>query len=266
MKKIFLSADIEGTCGIAHWDETEPNRHGYEHFSRQMTNEVAAACNGAVAGGAGEIFVKDAHDTARNIDPTALPQEAGIFRGWGSDPYSMMSGVDASFDGVIFTGDHSAASWEGNPLSHTMNTRLLQLRVNGQVCSELMMNSLTAAMFGVPVLMVTGDEMLCDWFHSVCPGTITVPVCRGVGNGSVSMNPNKAIALIREKAEEAMKLDPARCMFPTADHYTVEVDYRDHFKARSAGFYPGAARLNSRTVRFESDNWMDVLTFFHFCL
>lgn len=266
MKKIFLSADIEGTCGIAHWDETEHGHHGYEHFAKQMTDEVAAACSGALNGGATEVFVKDAHDSARNIDPSALPEQAFIFRGWGSDPYSMMSGLDGSFAGVMFTGYHSAASWSGNPLSHTMTTKLLQIRINGVTCSELMMNSMTAAMCGVPVLMVTGDEMLCDWFHAVCPGALTVPVCRGVGNGSVSMHPGKAVKLIREKAQEAMKLDPAACMFPLPDHFDVEVDYRDHFRAKDAGWYPGAKQTGTRTVSFSSDNWMDVLTFFHFCL
>ena len=266
MKKIFLSADIEGTCGVAHWDETEFGKQGYDHFAKQMSREVSAACKGALEGGAEEIFVKDAHDFARNIDPAMLPEEVSIFRGWGSDPYSMMSGVDETFDGVFFTGYHSAASWEGNPLSHTMNTQLQQIRINGEVCSELMLNSLTASMFGVPVLMVCGDKMLCEWFHSVCPATITVPVSYGVGHGSVSIHPDKAVKLIREKAEEAMKLDKAACMFPLPDSFHVEVDYRDHFKAKSASFYPGAAQMSSRTVAFESDDWMDVLTFFHFCL
>ena len=52
MKKIFLSADIEGTCGIAHWDETSKGHADYPHFANQMSREVAAACEGALAAGA----------------------------------------------------------------------------------------------------------------------------------------------------------------------------------------------------------------------
>ncbi|MDD4081715.1 MAG: M55 family metallopeptidase, partial [Eubacteriales bacterium] len=37
MKKLFVSADIEGTCGIAHWDETSRNRPDYAPYARQMT-------------------------------------------------------------------------------------------------------------------------------------------------------------------------------------------------------------------------------------
>lgn len=37
LNRIFLSADIEGTCGIAHWDETELGKPDYEPFRHQMT-------------------------------------------------------------------------------------------------------------------------------------------------------------------------------------------------------------------------------------
>ena len=75
--QIYISADIEGTCGIADWSETErKTMDDYRPFQQQMTREVAAACAGAVAAGAEDILLKDAHDTARNIDPTALPRGA----------------------------------------------------------------------------------------------------------------------------------------------------------------------------------------------
>lgn len=266
IKKIFMSSDIEGTCGIAHWDETEKSKGDYAAFSTQMSREVAAACTGALNGGAEDIFVRDSHDSARNIQPGMLPESVQIFRGWGRDPYSMMSGVDESFDGVIFTGYHSAASWDGNPLSHTMNTQNNYVKVNGEYCSELMMNSLTAAMFGVPVLMVTGDKMLCEWFSTQVPAAVTVPVSYGIGNGSVSIHPDKAVKLICEGAEKAAKLNKADCMFPMPAYFEVEVNYKLHHKARSASWYPGARLSNSTTVIFESHDWMDVLTFFHFCL
>ena len=265
-RRIFLSCDIEGTCGIAHWDETEKAKADYARFAAQMTREAAAACEGALSGGAEELFVRDSHDSARNLDPAGLPEAARVFRGWGSDPYAMMSGLDEGFSGVMFTGYHSAAGWSGNPLSHTMNTRNVFVRVNGEDMSELMMNALTASMMNVPSLLVTGDRMLCDWFHGKVPAAQTVAVSEGVGNGSVSMHPDRAVRLIREAAERAMAADPAACLYPMPETFTVEVCYREHFRARGAGWYPGARQIDARTVRYESQRWMDVLTFFHFCL
>ena len=65
--KLYLSADIEGICGIASWDETMPDRAGYPEFRERMTAHVAAACEGAVKAGADHIRIKDAHGNARNI-------------------------------------------------------------------------------------------------------------------------------------------------------------------------------------------------------
>jgi D-amino peptidase len=266
MKRIFLSADMEGTCGIVHWDETGKNKPDYTPFAQQMTREAAAACEGAIAGGAEDMLVKDAHDSARNINPAELPEQARIFRGWAGNLLSMMAGLDESFSGVFFTGYHSAAGISGNPLSHTMNTQNVYVKINGQLASELMINSLTAAMLKVPVLMVTGDRALCDWITSVNPNILTVPVNEGTGRGAISIHPNLAVKRIRETAQKAVTMDASLCMFPMPDHFTVEICYKEHATAFSNSFYPGCVQTDTRTVRFETDKYMEVLRFFHFCL
>ena len=266
MKRIFLSADMEGTCGIVHWEETGKNKPDYTPFARQMTREAAAACEGAISGGAEEILVKDAHDSARNIEPAELPEQARIFRGWAENPLCMMAGLDESFSGVFFTGYHSAAGVNGNPLSHTMNTQNIFVKINGELASELMINSLAAAMLKVPVLLVTGDKALCEWITSVNPNILTVPVNEGTGKGAVSIHPNVAVRRIREAAQRAMTLDGSKCMFPLPEHFVVEICFRDHAAAYSNSFYPGCVQTDARTVRFEADNYWEVLRFFHFCL
>ena len=266
MGKYFLSADIEGTAGIAHWDETEIGKPLYDRFARQMTREVCAACEGAIAAGAEEILVKDAHDSGRNLDPEQLPACARLFRGWGRDPYSMMGGLDESFDGVLFTGYHSAAGSDLSPLAHTMNLGVARLTINGMAGSELLINSLTAAYLGVPVLFLSGDEGLCRWMNQACPATVTVPVSRGVGNGSISIQPALAARLIREGAERALKLDRAQCMFPLPPGFEVEVTFRQHYMAHRAGFYPGARQISTVKATFRHNDYFQVLTFFSFVL
>ena len=91
--KVFLSADMEGTCGIVSWPETERSTaFDYAPYQKQMSAEVAAACRGALAAGAEEVLVKDAHDSARNIDSSMLPRNIRMNRSWSGDLLSMMSG------------------------------------------------------------------------------------------------------------------------------------------------------------------------------
>lgn len=149
-----------------------------------MSSEVAAACEGAIAGGATEIVVKDAHDSACNIYPDMLPEQASILRSWARHPYSMMAGLDASFDGVMFTGYHSAASMPTNPLSHTMNGKNVYVKINDIICPELFINALTAAYEGKPIYLLTGDKGLCEWLHKMNANIPTVAVSEGMGGAS----------------------------------------------------------------------------------
>ena len=263
--KIYLSADMEGTTGITLWQETEHGNPRYAYFQRQMSLEAAAACEGALAAGCGDILVKDAHDSACNLLPDLLPEEARIFRGWGSDIMSMMAGLDDSFGGVFFTGYHSGAGMDTNPLSHTMNRRNNFVRINGVIAPELMINSLTAAYFGVPVLLVTGDRGLCDWMRAMNPHTETVAVSEGRGRGSVSIHPNKALRLIREAAERALGKDPKQCLFPLPEHFRVEISFKEHFQAKGAA-YPGVRQTSPTDVVFEADDYMDVLRMLDYVL
>ena len=264
--KLFISADIEGTTGITLWDETENGHSRYNYFADQMTREVAAACEGALAGGATEILVKDAHDSACNLIPRMLPEEVRLYRGWGGDIQSMMAGLERGYDGVFFTGYHSASGMNTNPLAHTMNTRNNYVRINGMIAPELMINSLTAAYLGVPVRLVTGDKGLCEWIHDFNPNIETVAVSEGVGRGSISIHPNKAIRLIREAAERAVTLPASECMFPLPRHFHVEISFKEHFRAKNNANYPGVRQTGPATVEFEADDYREVLRMLNFVL
>ena len=264
--KIFISSDMEGTTGIAHWDETEKGKPLYDHFANQMSREVAAACEGALAAGAEDVLVKDAHDSARNINPELLPEQARIFRSWGAQPFCMMAGLDESFDGVVFTGYHSPAGTDWNPLAHTMELDNNYVKINGEICSELMINSLTASYVGVPVYCVTGDAGLCRWFKTKVPEAEVVETCEGCGNGSISIHPDLAVKRIREAVMRAVVKPKKACMYPMPKHFDVEICYKKHSQAHSLSFYPGAELVSPTVIRFAADDYMDVLRFFHFVL
>ena len=265
--KVYLSADIEGTCGIAAWQETDrPTPMDYTPFQKQMTREVAAACRGALSAGAEEVLVKDAHDSARNIDPTALPRKIRMNRGWSGDLLSMMSGLDQEkFDAVFFTGYHAWAGCPGNPLSHTMNGRNNRVTLNGMLCSEFLINAYTAGYFGVPVALVTGDQALCDFAKSLIPAISTVPVNQGRGDSVTSLHPDEAVERIEAAAKEAIT-KAAQCAVPMPEHFHMEIEFVKHAMAYSKSFYPGAELKDDKFVCFDSDSWYEMLRFCHFVL
>ncbi len=265
--KVFLSADMEGTCGIVSWPETErATPMDYTPAQKQMTREVAAACKGALAAGAEEILVKDAHDSARNLDPAGLPRGIRMNRSWSGDPLSMMSGLNKdSYGAVFFTGYHAWAGCPGNPLSHTMNGRNDHVTLNGVMCSEFLINSYTAGYYGVPVALLTGDEALCDFAKTLIPAITTVPVNVGRGGSVTSLHPDEAVERIEAAAKEAMA-KAEQCVVPMPDHFHMEIDFFKHHVAYSKSFYPGAVLKDDKFVCFDSDDWFEMLRFCHFVL
>ena len=105
---------MEGVTGVSHWEEVDHNKSAYIQFQKQMSLEVAAACEGAIAAGAKEILVKDAHYSGRNILPSYLPKKAKIIRGWSGHPYSMLQEINSRFDALMLVGYHARAGSGGS--------------------------------------------------------------------------------------------------------------------------------------------------------
>jgi len=262
--KVYISADIEGITGTTHWDETDKAKPDYAEFRQQMTAEVAAACEGALKAGASEIWVKDAHDSARNIIAAQLPPEAKLNRGWSGHPYLMMDRLDSTFQAVVMIGYHSRAGSNANPLAHTMSGSNVYTKINGQFASEFMINSYTAALEGVPVVFLAGDAGLCADAVEFLPGISTVAVKEGVGSATTSIHPGLAVERIRDGVCAALKQDITCCRLKLPEHFVVEIRYRDQARAYAASFFPGASLQDPFTIRFEADNYFSVLQLFAF--
>ncbi len=264
--KVYISADIEGVCGVTHFDEATLSKEESRWAREQMTAEVAAACEGALQAGAKEVWVKDAHDTGRNIMASKLPEGVRLVRGWSRHPMMMMQELDATFDAAVMIGYHSRASAAGNPLSHTMSGGIVHLLINGQPSSEFLINSYAAATQHVPVALVSGDQGLCDDVKQLNSHITTVAVKQGVGASTVNIHPATATTRIKDGVFSALRGDLRACQVPLPGHFTVEIKYRDHSQAYVGGFFPGARQVEPTTIAFDCDEYFEVLRLLLFVL
>lgn len=263
--KIFISADIEGTAGIATWDETRRSVPGdYLEFRALMTEEVVAACEGAREAGAEEILIKDAHDSGRNLILDRLPAYTRIIRGWSGHPDSMMFGVSADHHAAIYTGYHSKAGAETNPLAHTSNLRISRLLLNGEVASELTMNARCAAEYGVPSAFLSGDAGICADAAAEIPGIQTVVTLEGAGPATKSLAPLRSRAAIRDGVTAALSRDVSALLPRPADSYEMVIEFNNPVDAYRAGWYPGAKAHGPRAVAFESTSFFEILRAYQF--
>lgn len=262
--KLFISADIEGCAGTTMTYETHKNEPAYQKFAKQMTEEVAAVCEAALAAGVDEIVVKDGHGDATNIDIAAMPEGVTLIRGKSGHPINMMFGLDESFDAVMFIGYHAPAGDPESPLSHTSTGASNHILLNGERMSEFMLNTYTAAMFGVPVIFLSGDARICELSREMIPEIQTVATKHGVGGCAWNMAPKTVIRNLKEAVTEALSGDLQSrlhaCRMELPEWFTYEVNFKDLKKAYQMSFYPGMEAVDERTIRLESDEWMDIVT------
>ncbi|MHC5374168.1 M55 family metallopeptidase [Enterococcus sp. LJL120] len=260
--KIFISADIEGVAGIGQWNETESGPW-YDYFSKEMSREVAAACEGALAAGATEIYVKDGHHTACNIYPDMLPKEAVLNRGWSGDGYGMMSGVQDDVDFVVMIGYHAASYSDANPLSHTSENYIRKFEINGQLASEFMINRYIAALHQVPVIFLSGDQGIVDEVRATDPGISTFATLQGRGGSTTSVHPEIAYEKIKEGVRQAVTLN--KYYVPELpEYFDVKITYQEQNRARKAALFPGAKLIDPYTVQFETGEYFEFLRFYTF--
>ena len=261
--KVYISADIEGITGTTVWSETELNAPDYLQFQKQMTKEVLAAIEGAIAGGATEILLKDAHDSARNILIEELPENVKIIRGWTQEPMCMVAGLDESFDRAIFIGYHSEGGSEKNPLAHTLSL-LADIKINGEYASEFLINTYAAALYNVPVAFVSGDQALTEHIARYNENIVTFATKEGIGAATVNVSPKKTLKETKQLITQAMQVEREAIQIELPKQFKVEIIYKDHIKAYRNSFYPGAKFKAHNTVEYETSDYFEVLRILQF--
>lgn len=264
--KIYISVDIEGITGVTSWDET---RHGHaDHVwaAEQMTDETLAASRAAIEMGAKEIYIKDAHDLARNMDIRKFPKEVTLIKGWTQCPESMVAGMDESFDAAVFIGYHSGSGSNGNPLSHTMNVdKPIYIKINGELVSEFIINAYIAAAHDVPVVFLSGDENICRESKELVEDIETVVTKKGLGGATFNESPEIVLEKIEAGVKEGLNNIQQCKIKPLAEH-TVEIRFKEHEDAHRASFYPEVKLIDDYTVEYKPKDIKEMTTTMMFIL
>lgn len=259
-KKIYISADIEGTAGACNWKLEDHDNDEYSQQRKILKKEILACVDeiNKIEKDC-QIIIKDAHSSGCNYDVTEFPYNCEIIRGWDDGPLCMMQELDESYSAVIFLGYHSCAGSEFSPLSHTFSAfRYEKVLLNGKLMSEFLLNSYIAAMYKVPVIMISGDYGICEEAKIYNKKIKTAAVQRGQGASVISVSEEKAEMLIRKAVQEALH-EPNKDIGSLPEQYVLEIKYFDHKEANKHSFYPGCQKIDAKTIRFETTYFYEAL-------
>ncbi|QIQ01784.1 M55 family metallopeptidase [Streptomyces liangshanensis] len=257
MVKILISADMEGATGVTWPADVLPGTPQWERCRALFTSDVNAAVLGFLDGGADDVLVNEAHWTMRNLLLERLDERVRLLTG-RHKALSMVEGVQhGDVDGIAFVGYHTGAGTEG-VLAHTyLANSITGVWLNGTRASEGVLNAAVVAEHGVPVILVTGDDLTCADAEGYAPAARKVAVKDHVSRyAAVCRTPARTAADIRAAAKEATAL-AVRYEPAPAGPFTVEVEFDAAHLASAATVVPGVAATGERRVVYTSGTMYD---------
>ena len=255
--RVYISADMEGASGVVHADQTMPEAREYARACELMLGDVNAAVEGALEGGASYVLVNDSHWTMRNLRIEQLHPAAELISG-SPKPFSMVQGLDGSFDLAFFVGYHGMAGSSPATIDHTYTEgSVYRVTVNGREVGELGINALFAGEHGVPVALVTGDQTQAAEARALLGEVVAVEVKEAYSRSAARCLPlEQSRQRIRAGAREALSLRPAP-LRPAAP-VTLLVEFMKSSQADMAALLPGSERTGPRAVQFVHASYIEI--------
>ncbi len=257
--RVLISADSEGVTGITNTNELMFGRVHYEFMRTMMTDDVNAAVEGAVAGGATEVVVNDSHWTMTNVLIERLDPRADLIKGFHRH-LCMVEGVQEA-DAVFFLGYHCRTGDSDGVANETILGReIVEIRMNGRPVGESEINAAVCGQFGVPVVFASGDDLYERELRETLPdvefGLTKVALDRWTAR---CLPPERSHANIRNAARRAVERARAGAFRPYRLDGPVELEvvFSSTAEALMASLVPGSVRETPRIVTYSAANAVD---------
>jgi D-amino peptidase len=260
--RVLIMTDMEGVSGIVVWEQVNGGAPMYEEGRKLYTEEINAAVRGAKAAGATEIVVVDCHGagggwTFNSLIPELLDPACDwvAHHAWSRYTELLEKGCDA----CLLVGMHARAGTPDGVLCHTISTTTWRnLYFNDELVGESGINAALCGHYGVPVLLVTGDEATCREVSGLLgPGLTTVAVKRGLTRYSArQIPPVRARAMIEDGAREALKNLKAVKPYVPGKPTTITIDLGTVDSAEQFRGRHGVEIVDPLKVVSRGKNWL----------
>jgi D-amino peptidase len=269
MRKLFISADMEGCAAVSAQQARMPERWAWEWAAarRWMTAEVVATAEAAFAAGFNEVIVADSHGNAHNIDPDVLPDNVRLVRSWPR-PLMHMQGVESSgIAGCAFVGYHAGPGSQGSVLAHAYSGQAFRsVKLNGESCSEGYLNAALAGELGRSVVFVAGDAQTVEDSRRYAPEAATFVTKHSIGwRSQMSLPPAQVCRLLKAAAADAFARQPPK-PFVIRAPLRLELEMTGQGAAEMLAYLPGIERVGACTVAASFERVEAVVRFVAFAM
>ena len=258
---VLLFYDMEGVASVTSARAVSFGSPGYAAARAALTDEVNAVVRGLLRAGADRVVLTDGHGSGNpepDYDVARLPE--GASHDVRDAPYdAFVDAVGPEIDAVVAVGMHGRAGGEGF-LAHTYfpHTRW---RLAGLEMNESMILAASAARFGIPLILVSGDDVLHSEVEAFSPETRFVATKRGAGRREPEPRGRQdVLAELEAAAAEALRHADAVPTWspPVSARPVSELSYTLPDHAAVAIHYPHARPVDDRTVALDADDFLEI--------
>jgi D-amino peptidase len=262
---VYISVDMEGIGGVVTNEQLSPAGFEYQSARQWMTGETLAAIQGARDAGATEIVISDSHGNGQNLLIDQLPPDVTIVRAWPR-PKMMMEGIDSTFAAAIFIGYHSSTSNVSGVRAHTMSSATLTgVAINGAQMPEGGINAAIAGYYGVPVVMVAGDDAAVAEVRRVAGPMEGAVVKRAISfHSAATLTPKAAQELVRAAAKAGVERRASLKPLALRGEVTVDLSFKNYRAAEILAYLSIVRRTDAHSIRFVGRDILEVSRFLEF--
>ncbi len=261
---VFIMTDLEGISGVSSMEHIREVGSDIHRFAcERLMADTNAAVEGAVRAGAEKIYVCDGHGGGKNFIHELLDKRAINVK---AADFSKVIQEDKEIGAYLQVGAHAMPGTLNGFLDHAQSSAAwYNYKLNGTCYGELVMGGLFVGTYGIPCVMVSGDEAVCEE-AKMCFGdkVACAAIKKGIGrNHAECMDLEKAEVLIRNAAEEGVKRAKDIAPFTLPLPLTVTLEFmRSDFCDERYAARPDTRRIDARTLEMtvnEIRNYGDIL-------
>jgi D-amino peptidase len=254
--RILIVTDMEGVGGVNNADEQLlPGQRRFEETRRLLVGELNAAVEGVLAAGAHQVVIWDGHDGSRALSVDDIHPKARLIQGRPTPATYYLSDKH----GILFIGQHAMAGARDAVLPHSQSFTVQNIFINSKPVGEIGQVAAIVGYFGIPVIMLSGDQAACDELLDLQAKAETVAVKKLVGKAStLSLSHAEAKTLIQAAARRAVKR--SREFAPWKIEGSIELKFEYYPEApgsSSTALSTDMKQLLPRTVIYRGRNVLE---------
>ena len=257
--RVYILVDSEGEAGISR-EKDEKSVYGpwqAEFIRDQATRDASAAARAAQTAGAKEIVIHDV-GYIRGVSPMGLvlhyerlPRGVKIAHGLVAIHEVAANG----FDAAMLIGHHAMAGTPDGVMAHTFSSAAIEnMWLNGGRIGEIGIEAIVLGAYGIPVIMVSGDEAACREAKTFLGRVALAPVKKGFNaHGAISLHPEDAGELIYQTALKALGKYKDYKPLIKSPPYELRVDCYTQKQAKVRSERKGGILLNLKSYLIKTN-------------